>query len=279
MLIPVATRTVMGTMMITVIRMIIHTGTVMVIRTTILMGMAIHMITGMTMTTDSALLSTPGLLRLLQLSSVSLPVGGFAFSQGLEYAVEKGWVSNMKMTREWIATQLHETQALIDLPVLKGAMLAVQQNDEARWWEWNDLILASRETRELRLTDTAMGEALVRLLKSLDVALPQYALNAEGDVSFVALYAWPAVQWQIPYESAATGLSWAWLENMVAAATKLVPLGQTQAQQLLSDLQTLIPQTIEISHDVEEDEIGGSLPAMAIASAKHETQYTRLFRS
>ena len=244
--------------------------------TTIITGTATDMTTDLH---HGSPLTTPGLLRLLQLSSVSLPVGGFAFSQGLEYAVEKGWVRNMAQTRHWIATQLHETQALIDLPVLKGAMLAVQQNDEARWCEWNDLILASRETRELRLTDTAMGEALVRLLKSLDVELPDYALNAEGDISFVALYAWPAVQWQIPYESAATGLSWAWLENLVAAATKLVPLGQTQAQQLLSDLQTLIPGAIDISHAVAEDEIGGSLPAMAIASAKHETQYTRLFRS
>ncbi len=234
------------------------------------------------MTTDvlsQSALTTPGLLRLLQLSSVSLPVGGFAFSQGLEYAVEKGWVSNMAQTRHWIATQLHETQALIDLPVLNGAMQAVAATDEVRWCEWNDLILASRETRELRLTDTAMGEALVRLLKNLDVSLPAYAREAQGDVSFVAMYAWPAVQWQIPYASAASGLTWAWLENQVAAATKLVPLGQTQAQQLLSDLQTLIPATIATSETVTEAEIGGSLPALAIASAKHETQYTRLFRS
>lgn len=239
---------------------------------------AIH--TGTIMTTDAlSALTTPGLLRLLQLSSVSLPVGGFAFSQGLEYAVERGWVSNMPATRDWIAVQLHETQALIDLPVLKGAMQSVSEQNEKRWCEWNDLILASRETRELRLTDTAMGEALVRLLKSLDVPLPDYALKAEGDISFVALYAWPAVHWQIPFHAAATGLTFAWLENQIAAATKLVPLGQTQAQQLLSDLQTLIPQTISTAQDVEEADIGGSLPMLAIASAKHETQYTRLFRS
>jgi len=232
------------------------------------------------MTTDHhAALTTPGLLRLLQLSSVSLPVGGYAFSQGLEYAVEKGWVSNMVKTRDWIALQLHETQALIDLPVLKGAMQAVTATDEKSWQGWNDLILASRETRELRLTDTAMGEALVRLLKQLDVTLPRYASEAEGDISFVALYAYPAVQWQIPFTAAATGLTFAWLENQIAAATKLVPLGQTQAQQLLSDLQTLIPATIRTAEDVDEAEIGGSLPALAIASAQHETQYTRLFRS
>lgn len=224
-------------------------------------------------------LTTPGLLRLLQLSSVSLPVGGFAFSQGLEYAVEAGWVTSMATTRDWIALQLHETQALIDLPVLNGAMQAASAGDETRWHEWNDLILASRETRELRLTDTAMGEALVRLLKNLDVTLPACALKAATDISFVALYAWPAVQWQIPFTAAATGLTFAWLENQIAAATKLVPLGQTQAQQLLSDLQTLIPDTIATSANVAEDDIGGSLPAMAIASAKHETQYTRLFRS
>jgi urease accessory protein len=87
------------------------------------------------------------------------------------------------------------------------------------------------------------------------------------------------VQWGIPFNAAATGLAWSWLENQIAAATKLVPLGQTQAQQLLSDLQRLIPATIATAMQVEEDDIGGSLPALAIASARHETQYTRLFRS
>lgn len=224
-------------------------------------------------------LSTPALLRLLQLSSVSLPVGGYAFSQGLEYAVECGWVTTMQATRDWLSIQLQETIALIDLPVLHGAMHAIATADETAWLKWNDLILASRETRELRLTDTAMGEALVRVLKSIEVPLPAAVTECESGISYVALYALPAVQWGIPFNAAATGLAWSWLENQIAAATKLVPLGQTQAQQLLSDLQRLIPATIATAMQVEEDDIGGSLPALAIASARHETQYTRLFRS
>ncbi|MDF1763081.1 MAG: urease accessory UreF family protein [Oleibacter sp.] len=232
----------------------------------------------MTTEAHSVSINSPALLRLMQLSSVSLPVGGYAFSQGLEFAVENGWVKNLAETRDWLSLQLAETLTQVDLPILRGAMEAAQNNDSVRWQQWNDLALASRESSELRLTDTAMGEALLRLLKSLSVPLPENIIH-RSDISFVALYAWPAVFWQIPFDAAASGLSWSWLENQIAAATKLVPLGQTQAQLLLGELQQDIPRVIAESYAVAEDEIGSTLPALAIASAQHESQYTRLFRS
>jgi urease accessory protein len=140
----------------------------------------------------------------------------------------------------------------------------------------NDLSLACRETRELRLTDSAMGEALRRVLKNLGIDVPQVL---QQEVSFIVLFAFAAKHWGLAFDAAALGLGWSWLENQVAAATKLVPLGQTQAQQLLNDLQPLLPQAIEIAKNVEEDFIGAGLPALAIASSRHETQYSRLFRS
>ena len=97
----------------------------------------------MAITTTSA-----SLLRLLQLSSVSLPVGGFSFSQGLEYAIECGWVKNVADTQRWLTVQLHESLARIDLPVLQGAMVALQENDAHRWQNWNDIALANRETKD-----------------------------------------------------------------------------------------------------------------------------------
>jgi urease accessory protein len=218
------------------------------------------------------------LARLLQLSSVSLPVGGFAFSQGLEYAVECGWLRKLPDVEEWLSLQLTENIARVDLPVLREVMLATEQQDWSRFTFLNDLVLASRETKELRLTDTAMGEALFRLLKSLNFAMP-FAETQQEEISFVCLFAYAAAQWQIPYRSAAMGLSWSWLENQVAAATKLVPLGQTQAQKLLVSFQTRLPDVLNLAETIETHEIGGGLPALAIASALHETQYTRLFRS
>ncbi|ETX10098.1 urease accessory protein UreF [Marinomonas ushuaiensis DSM 15871] len=220
------------------------------------------------------------LLRLLQLSSVSLPVGGYAFSQGMEYAIDKGWVARKTDVSDWVGLQLQQSVARVDLPILRLCMMAAEQQGSvarsARLVELNDLALACRETKELRLNDTAMGEALFRLMGSLGINTP----FERGDVmSFVPLFAIAAAHWKIGFDVAALGFAWSWLENQIAAATKLVPLGQTQAQELLGELQSDINQAISLSLTIEEDRIGAGLPMIAIGSAQHETQYSRLFRS
>lgn len=217
-----------------------------------------------------------GLLRLLQLSSVSLPVGGYSFSQGLEYAIDCGWITNQAQVADWTQLQLLQGLARVDLPVLRLAMVAWAKRDFASIVELNDLALACRETKELRLNDTAMGEALARLLSSLDIETP---FVRSEPISFVMLFAIAASHWHIKFDTAALGFSWSWLENQIAAATKLVPLGQTQAQRLLGELQPTITQAIHCSLQLEIDDVGAGLPAVAIASALHETQYSRLFRS
>lgn len=215
------------------------------------------------------------LLRLLQLSSVSLPVGGYSFSQGLESAIEQGWVSDEKQTADWLSWQLMESVARIDLPVLLGAMTAMDEQDSKAWQDWNDRALAHRETAELRLTETAMGEALKRLLATLAVPYPE----TSQEYSFSALFAVAAEHWGLSPELAAQGFVWSWLENQIAAATKLVPLGQSQAQRLLGELQTKVDSAIERAATLNETSMGGALPALALASCWHETQYSRLFRS
>jgi urease accessory protein len=221
-------------------------------------------------TTDNAL------LRLLQLSSAALPVGGYAFSQGLEFAIDEGWLSNKADIAQWIDVQMMESLAAVDLPLLHRQLAAAVNADREQLAYWNDYTLACRETAELRLTDTAMGAALVKLLASLDVPM---LYQAEKDVSFVTAFAMAAAYWQLDSRSCCHGYLWSWLENQVAAATKLVPLGQTTAQQLLSELLALIPGAIDKSLGIDDDAIGASLPALAMASARHETQYSRLFRS
>ena len=225
------------------------------------------------------IINTP-LLRLLQLSSVSLPVGGYAFSQGLEYAVECGWVDDMDSTHAWLESQIRHSLAVVDLPILirayHGVSVATPGAGSECLEECNALALACRETKEMRLTDTAMGDALLRVLRNLEVPVANVGL---GEQSFVVGFAAAASYWEVDLESTLLGYSWSWLENQVAAATKLVPLGQTQSQQLLADLQVVIAEAIAVSKTVQDDDIGACLPALAIASAKHETQYTRLFRS
>ncbi len=219
--------------------------------------------------------------RLLQLCSANLPVGGFSFSQGLEYAIEMGWINNQKTTFEWIELNLNESVARTDLALLKRLYLALENNDFDSFKLHNQHLIACRESSELRLADVAMGKALIRLLKQLDSvdSEPYSELFKQPESSFVSVFAIAAYLFQLDFISAQSGYCWTYLDNQVAAATKLVPLGQTQAQNLLFELSDKVAGAISIANQIEDDDIGASLPRLAMASAWHETQYTRLFRS
>ncbi len=219
--------------------------------------------------------------RLLQLCSVGLPVGGFSFSQGLEYAIELGWVKNVTSTGDWIETNLIESIATTDLVVLAEQIQALAANDFDRFNELNQLIMACRESAELRLADLAMGKALIRLLNQQDLDFGE-VLDKTSDwdeVSFISAFALACHYWHIQSDAALAGFCWTFIENQVAAATKLVPLGQTQAQNLMFSLSEKTQTAIETAYQTGLDEMGSSLPRVAMASAWHETQYTRLFRS
>lgn len=234
------------------------------------------------LTVVAIIITEQGLLRLLQLSSVSLPVGGYAFSQGLESAIEQQWLNNAEEVSAWLEVQLLHAQARVDVPVLLRQLQALRADDHKSLSYWDHTALACRETEELLLTDSAMGEALLRLLRQLEVPIPTTIAEqatATGRISFVTTFALAAHHWGVSDDAACLGLMWSWLENQVAAATKLVPLGQSQAQRLLGELQGQVPEALRLAKLLPDDEIGGSLPALAIASAQHETQYSRLFRS
>ncbi len=220
------------------------------------------------------------LLRLMQLSSASLPVGGYSFSQGLEHAIDAGWISNQTQTTDWITLVMHESLAKVDLPLLFRLSEALQAKDDLGFHYWNATVLACRETEELLLTETAMGEALSRLLENLELPLPENpSPETKNTISFIAMFAAAAHHWSIDKHNAAVGYLWSWLENQIAAATKLVPLGQTAAQQLLIELGKEITTIIHTAEGYGDDDIGSSLPGLAMASSWHETQYSRLFRS
>lgn len=220
-------------------------------------------------TTDTAL------LRLLQLASPALPVGAYAFSQGLESAIELRWLHHADDACDWLTQQLTHAQALLDLPVLLQLHTAWQQQDHAQVQYWNAYLLAARETAELRLAETATGDALTRLLPALGLELP---CKLETP-TFAALFAFAAVHWQLPPALTLHGYAWAWLENQVVAVTKLLPLGQSQAQVLLGRVQALLPLAVDVALHLDADDIGATLPGLALASIRHETQYSRLFRS
>ena len=231
---------------------------------------------GDTMATER--LTHPGLLRLLQLSSPMLPVGAYAYSQGLEWAVESGWVRDEHSAADWIGGVLGAGPAQLDLPVLVRLYRAWENDDVERVHHWSCYLDAARESGELQAEARQLGESLAVLLAQLgiDAARDWKEIEYAG---FPTLFALAAVTYRVPLPEAALGFLWAWCENQVAAAMKLVPLGQAAGQRILSTLIEQLPALAEHGLALADHEIGVLAPRLAIGSARHETQYTRLFRS
>jgi urease accessory protein len=218
-------------------------------------------------------------LRLWQLISPTLPVGAYSYSQGLEYAVECGWVNSAETASDWIQGLLKHSLAHLDVPVLQRLHAAWGENNQDRLMYWNDFLLASRETMELRGEDRNMGTALAMLLPELGLSEAEAWKAGEASPSFALMFALAAARWGVDAGQTAEGYLWAWCENQVMAAIKLVPLGQTAGQKLLLNSASMIPEAVKRGFELNDDEIGWLAPGFAMASVKHETQYTRLFRS
>ena len=230
------------------------------------------------MTTHSPL----ALVRLLQLASPALPVGAYTYSQGLEWAVESGRILDEASASQWISDLLPSTIGRFEAPLLVHLMLHWRNNDSAEIQRLNAEFLASRESAELRAESLQMGFSLNRLLADLRDPLlaPVRAVLAEWpEIAFPTAWAGIASAWEIEPSTAVSGYLWSWAENQVMAALKAVPLGQAAGQRLLAELGRQIPSVAETALTLPEQEWSNFTPAFAICSARHETQYSRLFRS
>ncbi|NOY16827.1 MAG: urease accessory protein UreF [Gammaproteobacteria bacterium] len=218
------------------------------------------------------------LLRLMQLISPSLPIGAFTYSQGIEWCVEAGWLNDVDSLERWLTDLLQTSMQDLEIPILLRMMRAWSDGDTVSLQRWSELSMASRETAELRMEEKNRAYALFRLLSSLDIAK---TTDCESLIksSQAAGFSFASVTWDIPPHQACLGFVWSWLENLVIAAVKLVPLGQTDGQRILIHLSSEVDKVLERAAQLTDDEVGCSSPALAIASAQHETQYTRLFRS
>jgi urease accessory protein len=216
--------------------------------------------------------------RLWQLISPALPVGAYAYSAGLEYAVDIGWVDNEEKAYDWILGQLQNSLSTLDAPILARLYKAWLENDSDKADYWSRFLLASRESSELLAEDRQMGNALAQLLPELGIA-EAVSWRGHNHTSFCSMFALGAVHWKIPVEEAMSGYLWAWCENQVAAAIKLIPLGQTAGQRILANTINSLPAAVEKGLLLSDDEIGAVSPGLAMASARHEIQYSRLFRS
>ncbi len=218
------------------------------------------------------------LLRLLQLVSPGLPIGMYSYSQGLERAVDDGWVGNASDTEEWISGLMANCQTYIDLPILARLYDAWEVGDAEQVAYWNRNLMAYRETAELRAEDRQTGQALAKLLDAMDIVEMQPWIRKQ-EATLAGMFSFAAVHWAIPKRETLIGYLWSWLENQVLCAVKLVPLGQVAGQRLLKALADSIAGLVDQALSLTDGDIGGSVFALALASSRHEMQYSRLFRS
>jgi len=222
------------------------------------------------------------LVRLLHLASPALPVGAFSYSQGLEWAVESGAVTTEAAAQHWIRDALHFALARCEAPALIALLRAWKAEDAREVTRLNAEFIATRETSELRAETLQMGYSLARLLRDLP-EMPDGVRETHAalrEIAFPTAWAAAAAHWQIDEGDAATAYLWAWLENQVMAAVKLVPLGQTAGQRMLVALAPALPELVAAAiQRAETNDWENFTPGMTIASSQHETQYTRLFRS
>jgi urease accessory protein len=222
--------------------------------------------------------STPALLRMLQLSSSLCPIGAFAYSQGLETAVERGWVTSEASLRDWMLGLGAQALSKLDLPLLLQAYAAARSQDELRLMSIGARVLASREARELAEQERQLGSSLASVLVTLGVDLAE-AFRGHAGASYVVCFAVGASFFGLDEELTMTGYSYAWCEQQVSSAARLVPLGHMAAQRALSAVLAHVPLWLERARTLSDDDIGSCTPGLAMSAAWHETQYTRLFRS
>ena len=218
------------------------------------------------------------LLRLCQLVSPALPVGAYHFSQGFEYAVHAEWVCDEQQAGDWIAGVASNAIGTLDVPVLLRLHEAWQQRDLRAVERWARFLIASRETSELRTEERHMGKALAKVLVELDIDAARSWI-ARDDTSYASMFSLAATHWSIDRMSAAQAYLWAWTENQVLAALKLLPIGQSAGQRILHRLLPAIPTIVDHACTLDDAEIGVATPLHGMASSRHETQYSRLFRS
>ena len=210
---------------------------------------------------------------LWQLISPLSPVGAYHYSQGLEQVIGLGWVIDEESLLRWLEALLLNVIAGVDLPVICRTHAAWSVRDEDAVATWDGVSRACRETAELRDEERQMGAALGRLARELKEPFP-------GQVpGYSAGFGVMTANRNIAPDDALGGYCWAWCENQVAAGIKLMPLGQSGGQRILSRLKTHLGSAVSAGKNCRDEDIGAGMPALALASTLHERRYSRLFRS
>ncbi len=226
------------------------------------------------------------LYDLMSWMSPAWPIGGFAHSGGLEWAVEEGFVIDRASTERWIADMLSHGAVHNDAVIFVHAGRAAMAGDAARLAEIADLSTASQTGHERRLEATAQGAAFRRIAVST-TGDPRFGALLEGieidDLTYPVAAAVLFACHAIPIDQAITAWLHGVVSNLVSAAQRLVPLGQTDGQHVLRDLRqpvfALAERMLALPDGDPFEALGGCTLVADLGCMAHETQYTRLFRT
>lgn len=228
----------------------------------------------------SVSVSTPALLQLIWLASPALPIGGFSYSEGLEAAIDHGLVHDEHTAATWLIDQLHLTQSRGDMAVLGQMVAAWQTRDDERLEALSQWVHATRESAEMRLQSEQMGRSMLEWLRNQDaIDTSTIALCNRWVPTYPLMFALALSRTGASLEQCLQAYAFGWAENMVQAAIKSVPLGQNSGQRILTKLAQHIAPAVRHALQVTDDTRQAFSPMLAILSAQHETQYSRLFRS
>lgn len=226
-------------------------------------------------------LNGTSMMNMLRLSSQSLPTGAFSYSQGMEWLVDTKRIQDEETVHQWIASILYGPYANYELPILRTMLEAWRNSDHQILAELNQDYLITRETSEIQKETLQMGYALKGIIQEMSIISShstEFLMQLEY-VTFPLGFSFCSFMTDLSVEEMLTSHVWSFIENQILVAIKVVPLGQNAGQRLLNRLIPVGEESIRQSMTLSPDDWSNFSPLQAIASAKHETQYSRLFRS
>ena len=246
--------------------------------------------TPMLMTTNSAEPSetrtmseseAAALYRLMTWLSPSYPVGAFSYSSGLEWAVEAGDVTDAATLRDWLSAMLTDGAGFCDAVFLAQAHGAVSSHDDAALRGIAELAAAFVPSRERQLETSTQGRAFIETSRAAwsCEGLDEVIAACGGPIVYPVAAGLVSAAHGIPLQPALHAFLHAVVSNWISAGARLIPLGQTDSQRVLAQLEPDVAATARRAISATLDDLGSATFRADLASLRHETQYTRLFRS
>jgi urease accessory protein len=221
------------------------------------------------------------LYRLMTWLSPSFPVGAFSYSSGIEWAVEAGDIGDAASLRDWLAAMLADGSGFCDAVFLAQAHRAAASRDEAALREIAELAAAFVPSRERQLETSAQGRAFVEIARAAwnCEGIDRMISCCDGAIVYPVAVGLVSAAHGVPLAPAMQAFLHALASNWISAGARLVPLGQTDSQRVLASLEPVVAATAKRALAAGLDDLGSATFRADLASLRHETQYTRLFRS